>query len=46
MASKRILNPETGKYYKIRQRNTENGTKGQIMGLWKQPKSKKEKEKK
>ncbi len=46
MASKRILNPVTGKYYKIRQRNTQNGTKGQILGLWKQPTVKKEKQKK
>ena len=43
MASKRILNHSTGKYYKIRQRNTENGTKGQILGLWHPPRKGKEK---
>jgi hypothetical protein len=46
MAIKRIKNPVTGKYYEIRQRTTSNGTKGQIKGLWKQPKTRKEKEKK
>lgn len=41
MAAKRILNPVTGKYYKIRERNTSNGSKGQILGLWKSPTSRK-----
>ncbi len=45
MATKRILNPVTGKYYKIRERNTSNGTKGQILGLWKQSTIKKKKNK-
>ena len=31
---KRILNTTTGKYYKLRQKTTANGTVGQIMGLW------------
>ena len=35
MAEKRIRNATTGKYYKIRERNTEYGDKGEIMGLWK-----------
>jgi hypothetical protein len=34
MAEKRILNTSTGKYYKIRERNTKYGDKGEIMGLW------------
>ena len=34
MAIKRILNTTTGKYYKLRQKTTANGTAGQIMGLW------------
>ena len=34
MAEKRILNTSTGKYLKIRQRNTKYGDKGEIMGLW------------
>lgn len=37
MARKRILNRRTGKYYRIRQRTTKNGRKGQIMGLYRQP---------
>jgi hypothetical protein len=32
---KRIYNPNTGHYYEIRQRNTEDGQRGQIKGLWK-----------
>ena len=36
---KRILNTTTGKYYAIRQKTTENGTAGQIMGLWKPKKT-------
>lgn len=35
MAQKRIHNPQTGKYYQIRQKNTNAGQKGQIMGLFK-----------
>jgi hypothetical protein len=31
---KRIYNPLTGKYYELRQRNTEYGKKGEIRGLW------------
>lgn len=31
---KRILNTTTGRYYQLRQKNTSNGTVGQIMGLW------------
>jgi len=31
---KRILNTTTGRYYKLRQKTTANGTAGQIMGLW------------
>ncbi|MBD3330269.1 hypothetical protein GF354_01930 [Candidatus Peregrinibacteria bacterium] len=32
MANKRIHNKKTGTYYKIRQKTTKNGKKGQIMG--------------
>jgi hypothetical protein len=35
VAKKRIYNPKTGKYYKIRERTTSEGRKGQIMGEWK-----------
>jgi len=38
VAEKRIYNPKTGKYYKIRQRTTSKGKKGQIMGEWHPPK--------
>jgi hypothetical protein len=34
MAEKRIHNPKTGSYYKIRERTTKKGKKGQIMGRW------------
>ena len=34
MTQKRIRNPQTGKYYQIRQKNTSKGKKGQIMGKW------------
>ena len=34
MATKRISNPVTGKYYSIRQRTTKSGRKGQIMGSY------------
>ena len=37
---KRVYNPYTKKYYELRQRTTEKGKKGQIKGLWKQPKDK------
>jgi len=35
MARKRIYNPVTGTYYKIRERTTKYGRKGQIAGKWK-----------
>lgn len=35
MANKRINNPKTHTDYKIRQRTTKNGRKGQIMGKYK-----------
>lgn len=35
MATKRIHNPKTKTYYRIRQKNTQNGNKGQIMGKYK-----------
>jgi len=38
---KRVYNPYTQKYYELRQRTTKEGKKGQIKGLWKQPKKKK-----
>lgn len=41
MSKKRVYNPKTGKYYAVRQKNTSKGKKGQIMGLWKNPKSSK-----
>ena len=31
---KRILNPVTGKYYKLRERSSKYGETGQIKGLW------------
>jgi hypothetical protein len=34
MAQKRIRNSSTGKYYKIRERTSLYGKKGEIMGLW------------
>lgn len=34
-ANKRIHNPTTGKYYRIRQKTTSQGKKGQIMGVYK-----------
>jgi hypothetical protein len=34
LAEKRIRNKTTGKYYKIRERNSKYGQKGEIMGLW------------
>lgn len=34
MATKKIINPYTGKAYSIRQRSTKNGRKGQIVGLY------------
>jgi hypothetical protein len=46
MASKKTVNPGTGKYFKKRQRNTDSGTKDEVTELWKQPAQKKEKEKK
>lgn len=36
VGKKRIYNPKTGKYYKIRQRTTSKGKKGEIIGLWRQ----------
>jgi hypothetical protein len=41
MTDRRIHNPKTGRYYKIRERTTKKGKKGQIMGNWKNPKDKK-----
>lgn len=41
MATKRIHNPKTGKYYKLRQRTTSKGKKGQIMGGYSQGTAKK-----
>ena len=35
MPKKRIYNKKTGRYYKIRERTTKKGKKGQIKGLWK-----------
>lgn len=32
MTKKRIYNPKTGKYYKLRERTTSEGKKGQILG--------------
>ena len=40
MAKKRIHNPKTRKYYKIREKKSKYGRKGQIMGLWSSKKSK------
>jgi len=39
---KRIHNPTTRKYYKLRERTTSKGQKGQILGTW-TPKTKKRK---
>jgi len=41
MVKKRIHNPKTRKYYKIREKSTKYGRKGQIRGLWSSKKSKK-----
>ena len=38
MATKRVYNPITKKYYQLRQRDSMKGKKGEIKGLWKQPK--------
>jgi hypothetical protein len=35
---KRIYNPRTGKYYALRLHSTNEGRKGRIKGLWKNPK--------
>ncbi|MFH1523026.1 MAG: hypothetical protein ABIE43_04395 [Patescibacteria group bacterium] len=35
MMKKRIHNPKTGKYYKIRQKTTSKGKRGQIKGTFK-----------
>ena len=40
MAKKRIYNPKTRKYYKLRERTTLYGKKGEILGSYK-PKPKK-----
>jgi len=42
MVKKRIYNPKTRKYYKLRERTTSQGRKGQILGSYK-PKPKKTK---
>lgn len=34
MATKKIINSRNNKAYAIRQKNTEHGKKGQIMGLY------------
>ena len=34
MAKKRIHNPKNRTYYKIRERTTKKGKKGQILGKW------------
>jgi|GEM_PF-2749497 hypothetical protein len=34
MAEKRVHNPQTGSSYKIREKTTKKGKKGQIMGRW------------
>ena len=34
MANERIHNERTGHYYRIRQRDSKNGRKGQIMDRW------------
>jgi hypothetical protein len=34
MATEKIVSPRTHKAYRIRQRTTKNGNKGQIMGSW------------
>lgn len=45
---KRIYNPVTGTYYRIRQRSSNKGRRGTIIGKWKPPtkKAKKKKRKK
>lgn len=43
---KRIHNPVTGTYYRIRQRSSNKGQKGTIMGKWKPPTEKKKKKRK
>lgn len=37
-AKKRILNKENHTYFAIRQKNTKNGSKGEIIGKWHPPK--------
>jgi len=34
---KRIYNPATGTFYRIRQRSSDKGARGTIMGKWKPP---------
>ncbi len=42
MPKKRIYNPTTRKYYRLRQKNASKGKKGQILGVYKpKPKNKK-----
>ena len=41
---KRIYNPVTGKYYKVRERSSKYGKAGEIIGLWSSKKKKKVKE--
>ena len=43
MAKKRIYNPKTRTYYKIRERTTEYGQKGEILGKWSPKKQRKKK---
>ena len=40
MAKKRIYNPTTDAYYKLREKTTANGRTGQIMGRWSSKKRK------
>lgn len=36
---KRIYNPKTKTFYRIRQKTTQRGQKGQIKGVWKPPRT-------
>ncbi len=38
MAKKRIYNQNKHKYYRIRERSSKNGRRGQIKGSWSNPK--------
>ena len=43
MARKRIYNPKTRTYYKLRERTTSRGYKGEILGKWSPKKQKRKK---